>query len=91
MSVIVKSTPEAIEAITRMRAVLDTGLAQQLQALDGAGVVLVEPNNWAGPKADQFRTMWPETSGQLKTAREALVALNDQLRAVQQNIQTAGA
>ena len=40
---------------------------------------------------DQFRTMWPETSGQLKTAREALVALNDQLRAVQQNIQTAGA
>lgn len=91
MSFIVKSTPEAIDSISRMRAVIDSGLVEQLRALDTEGVLLMEPNHWAGPKADQFRQLWPDTRGHLQAARQALVELNDQLRIVQQNIQTAGA
>ncbi|MPY93894.1 MAG: pyrophosphorylase [Acidimicrobiia bacterium] len=91
MSVIVKSTPEAIEAITRMRSVVDSGLVQQIQALNGEGARLMDTNNWAGPKADEFRQVWPDTHRHLQTVREDLVRLSEQLRAIQQNIQTAGA
>ena len=91
MSVIVKSTPEAIEAITRMRAVVDGGLVEQIQALHGEGGRLMDTTNWAGPKADEFRQVWPDTHRHLQTVREDLVRLSEQLRTIQQNIQAAGA
>lgn len=91
MSVIVKSTPEAIDAITRMRSIVDSGLVQQIQSLNGEGARLMDANNWAGPKADEFRQVWPDTHRHLQAVREDLVRLSEQLRAIQQNIQTAGA
>ncbi len=90
MSVVVKSTPEAIDAIGRMRAVIDSGLVQQIQLLNGEGGKLMDPNNWAGPKADEFKQLWPDTHRHLQAVREDLLRLNEQLRSIQQNIQTAG-
>ena len=91
MSVVVKSTPEAIEAIARMKSVVDGGLLEQVQALCTEAGRLMDTNNWAGPKADEFRQIWPETHRHLETARADLGRLSEQLRAIQQNIQTAGA
>ena len=54
MSTIVKSTPEAIEAIHRMRSVIDGGLVEQLNALQREGDVLAEPFNWDGPLAQRL-------------------------------------
>lgn len=91
MSVIVKSTPEAIDAIARMKSVVDGGLVDQVQALCNEAGRLMDANNWAGPKADEFRQVWPETHRHLETVRGDLGRLSEQLRAIQQNIQTAGA
>lgn len=90
MSVIVKSTPEAIDAITRMRTVIEGGLLDQITALNAEAQVLSDPNHWAGPRADEFKGLWPDTHRHLETVRHDLHRLNDQLRTIQQNIQHAG-
>ena len=90
MSTIVKSTPEAILAIHQMKSILEGGLMEQIAALNRQGGTLSEPNNWAGPKADEFRGQWPTTYSHLVTVQRDLAALNEQLRAIQGNIQSAG-
>ena len=90
MSMVIKSTPEAIDAIRRMRAVIDGGLVEQLNALQREGTVLVEPFNWDGPLAQRFRDSWPPTHADLVRMQQDLVRLNTELQAIQSDIQAAG-
>ena len=90
MSTIIKSTPEAIEAIRRMRTVIDGGLVEQLNALQREGTILVEPFNWDGPLAQRFRDTWPPTHADLVRIQQDLVQLNTQLQVIQADIQAAG-
>ena len=90
MSSIVKSTPEAIEAIARMRAVINGGLLDQLSLLNQEGGVLSDPNNWDGPLARRFTGTWSSTHTHLMTTQQQLVELNAELDRIQQGIQAAG-
>ena len=90
MSTIVKSTPEAIDAIHRMRAVIDGGLVEQLNSLQREGELLAEPFNWDGPLALRFRDTWPQVHGDLVRMQQDLVRLNTELQAIQADIQHAG-
>jgi uncharacterized protein YukE len=90
MSTVIKSTPEAIEAIHRMRSVIDGGLVEQLNALQREGGVLAEPFNWDGPLALQFRDTWPGLHGDLVRMQQELARLNTDLRTIQADIQLAG-
>lgn len=90
MSTTIKSTPQAIEAIARMRGVINGGLLDQVTALKIEGDVLSDTNNWDGPLARQFTSTWPQTHATLMTMRDQLERLNVELDRVQQNIQAAG-
>jgi uncharacterized protein YukE len=90
MSSIIKSTPQAIDAIARMRSVINGGLLDQLSLLNQEGGVLSDPNNWDGPLARQFTGTWPGTHTQLLNTQRELVELNAELDRIQQGIQAAG-
>jgi uncharacterized protein YukE len=90
MSSVIKSTPQAIEAIIRMRSVINGGLLDQLSLLNQEGGVLSDPNNWDGPLARQFTDSWPSTHTQLMNTQQELVQLNAELDRIQQGIQAAG-
>ena len=90
MSSVIKSTPQAIDAIARMRAVINGGLLDQLSLLNQEGGVLSDPHNWDGPLAQQFTGSWPATHSQLMHTQQDLVELNAELGRIQQAIQAAG-
>lgn len=90
MSAVIKSTPQAIEAIVRMRAVINGGLVEQLGRLNQEGGVLSDPGNWDGPLARRFGESWPQTHANLMNMRQELVELNAELDRIQQAIQAAG-
>lgn len=90
MSVIVKSTPAAIEAIRTMRGVINGGLTEQIVALSRAGDTAGDVANWEGPLADQFRGAWSQTKTDLQRIVGDLEELRQRLDVVQVNIQSAG-
>lgn len=90
MSAIIKSTPEAIGAIATMAAIINGGLAEQVQALAGAGDTAGDVANWDGPLAVQFRSVWGQTKADLQRLLADLAELRERLAVVQQNIQAAG-
>lgn len=90
MSAIIKSTPQAIDAITTMQAIINGGLTDQVQSLANAGDTAGDPGNWDGPLAEQFRQVWTDTKGNLNRVLADLGALRERLQVVQTNIQTAG-
>lgn len=90
MSSTIKSTPQAIEAISRMRAVITGGLLDQLSLLNQEGGVLSDTGNWDGPLARQFTSTWPATHTHLMHTQQELVELNADLDRIQQAIQAAG-
>lgn len=90
MSVIVKSTPAAIEAIRTMRTVITGGLTEQIGALSRAGDTAGDPAHWEGPLADQFRGVWSGTKADLQRLLADLEELRQRLDVVQLNIQSAG-
>lgn len=90
MSVIVKSTPEAIDAITSMRSIIEGVLASGFDQLVNKGDTAGNPNNWDGPLAEQFRNMWSVTTADLRKLRTDLGELQQYIAKVQANIQAAG-
>ena len=90
MSSTIKSTPQAIDSIARMRAVIGGGLLEQLGLLNQEGAVLSDPSNWDGPLAQQFAGSWPQTHAGLLHTQQDLVELNAELDRIQQAIQAAG-
>jgi uncharacterized protein YukE len=90
VSTTIKSTPQAIEAISRMRGVINGGLLDQVTALKREGDILSDVANWDGPLARQFTDSWPQTHATLLSMRDQLEKLNIELERVQQNIQAAG-
>ncbi|MEA3217956.1 MAG: hypothetical protein QOJ19_4112 [Acidimicrobiia bacterium] len=90
MSATIKSTPQAIEAIGRMRGVINGGLLEQVTSLKREGDVLSDTANWDGPLARQFGETWPQTHATLVSLRDQLERLNADLDRIQQNIQAAG-
>ena len=90
MSAIIKSTPQAIDAIATMQAIINGGLTEQIDALSRAGDTAGEEANWDGPLAVQFRQVWVDTKGNLTRLLTDLGALRERLNVVQHNIQAAG-
>lgn len=86
----VLSTQFARDAITKMRSIIDSGLADQITQLDAQGRVLSDPNVWDGALAAQFRAGWPTTAQNLTRMRGELDELRAQVDQVTQNILTAG-
>lgn len=87
----VLSTEEAKQAITRVKNLIEGGLTEQIQALDGQGKILSDPNVWDGPLASQFRSStWPETKSALDKAKQELDELHQQLQKISQDIFSAG-
>lgn len=87
----VLSTERAKASIQQVQAIIDGGLAEQINKLDAQGRILSEPDVWDGPLAQQFRDqIWPETKKALDKAQRELEELRRQLQKISQNIMTAG-
>ena len=87
----VLSTDRAKASIQQVQAIINGGLAEQINKLDAQGKILSEPDVWDGPLAQQFRDqIWPETKSALDNAQRELEELRQQLQKISQNIMTAG-
>jgi uncharacterized protein YukE len=91
MSVRVLSSDQGKEAISRLQAILNGGLAEQIAALKQQGQMLSDPNVWDGLLATEFRSQtWPGTAAALDQTVEALDQLRAGVQAVNADIMTAG-
>ena len=90
MSTRVLSTPEAKQAAQQMQAILNGGLAEQIQSLQTQGQTLSEPNIWDGPLAAQFRGEWPQVMQACNNMRQQINTLAQQVQRIVQDITTAG-
>jgi uncharacterized protein YukE len=61
----VKATSAAQDAVKRLNVLLNGQLESLIEQLNNEGKILANPENWKGPKASEFRTIWP---GMHKTA-----------------------
>jgi uncharacterized protein YukE len=87
----VLSTEQAKTSIQQVQAIINGGLAEQIDKLDKEGKTLSDPNVWDGPLAQQFRDQtWPETRSALEKAKQELDELRGQLQKISQNIMSAG-
>lgn len=87
----VLSTEQAKSSIQQVQAIINGGLAEQIDKLDKEGKTLSSPDVWDGPLAQQFREQtWPETKSALEKAKQELDELRGQLQKISQNIMTAG-
>jgi hypothetical protein len=85
----VKSTQEAIDAITRMNNALVGGLLDAITSFVNDGNSL-NPEIFAGPRADAFYAQWETTGPSLTQAKADLQALVDEISNANADIQTAG-
>lgn len=85
----VKSTQEAIDAITQMQTIIGGGLLEALTSLKVQGDIL-NPANWDGPKAATFYENWPTTKTALDTLITELGELGTTIMTVNTDIQAAG-
>ncbi len=91
MATRVLSSEQGKTSITRMTALLNEGLAEQIKALQTEGTTLSDPNVWDGQKAEDFRSnTWPSASTSLNACAEALVTLSNTVKAINQDIMSAG-
>lgn len=86
---VVKSTPEALSAISSMKNTISGGLLENINTFISYADSL-NTENFAGAKADQFYAEWPETKIALNTALERLGLMSDDVLTVNTNIQSAG-
>lgn len=86
---VVKSTSEAITAITNMKNTINGGLTENISSFIAYGDSL-NADNFAGAKADEFYSEWPDTKAALNTAIERLNGMSDDVLMVNNNIQGAG-
>src|ERR687894_822938 len=86
---VVKSTAEAITAINNMKNTINGGLVENINSFIAYGDSL-NADNFAGAKADEFYSEWPDTKTALNTAVTRLNEMSDDVLSVNTNIQTAG-
>ncbi len=86
---VVKSSPEAIQAIDSMKRTINGGLVEAINTLVSHGDTL-SPENFDGQAAASFYEEWPTTKQALNTAIERLGMMSDDIMTVNTNIQTAG-
>lgn len=89
MTGVVKSSPEALEAIGAMKRTISGGLLDSINQFIGHGDSL-NNDNFSGALADEFYAEWPDTKRALQAAIERLTLMSDDVMTVNTNIQTAG-
>jgi uncharacterized protein YukE len=89
MTAVVRSEPDAIEAIQAMQRIISGGVTDQIQQLIDQGNRL-HPGNWAGRHADGFYGSWPTVRQGLQNAITQLTELTNDIMTVNTNIQEAG-
>jgi len=90
MSDRVVSSQEARSAIDTMRAVINEGLPAQVQSLRAQGNRLMEPQNWEGRLAAEFRSRWPEIASRLEQTNRDLEQLRADVDRINHDIMAAG-
>jgi hypothetical protein len=90
MSMRVLAGPEAIDAATRMRQTIESGLDAELSALEAAASRLSDPSVWDGPHAVQFRGLWADVAPRLRQSQADLAQLRNWVHAVADSILAAG-
>jgi len=86
----VLSTATAKMAITEMQRIINSGLVEQIDALNRQGQTLSDPMVWDGRLATQFREDWRQTYTQLQAAKQTLEDLRAKIQRINENIMTAG-
>lgn len=91
MSQRVLATPEAGEAVTQVKGILDGGLQTTITNLKSQGTILSDPGVWDGMLAADFRNnLWPQCTKALDDALVSLNELQQKLQQIQGNIMQAG-
>ena len=90
MSDRVLSSGAAREAITKMQTLIDSGLGEQIRALNVQGQLLSDKTIWDGMEAEKFRGDWEQMRTHLDNAQRALTELRARIGVINQNIMSAG-
>ena len=91
MSVRVLSSDQGKTSITKLQAIVNGGLSEQITALKGEGQVLSDPNIWDGVLAEDFRAnTWPATATALDQMTQALEELRARVQTINTDIMSAG-
>lgn len=91
MSVRVLSSDQGKASITKLQAIVNGGLAEQINALKAEGQILSDPNVWDGMLAEDFRAnTWPTTASALDQTAEALEELRTRVQSINTEIMSAG-
>ena len=91
MATRVLSSDQGRTSITRMQAILNNGITEQISALRSEGEVLSDPNVWDGQLAEEFRSStWPGAAQALQGAVESLEALRARVQGINNDIMAAG-
>ena len=91
MAMRVLSSDQGRASITRLQAILNNGIAEQIKALRSEGEVLSDPNVWDGQLAEDFRSnTWPGAAQSLQAAVESLEALRGRVLGINNDIMAAG-
>lgn len=87
----VRSTPEAVAAVGDLGALVNGPLLRNFDSLRRQAAVLVDPENWDGRAAADFRTtIWPSYERTLSDLHTQLDRLRVRLGEIQDDIQNAG-
>ena len=91
MSVRVLSSDQGKASITKLQAIVNGGLAEQITALKTEGQILSDPNVWDGTLAEDFRSnTWPGAASALDQTAEALEELRARVQGINTDIMSAG-
>jgi hypothetical protein len=91
MATRVLSSDQGRTSITRLQAILNNGITEQISALKAEGEVLSDPNVWDGQLAEEFRSStWPEASRALQAVVESLESLRARAQGINNDIMAAG-
>ena len=85
----VKSTQEAIDAITRMKTAIDTGLVDAITQFKADGDSL-NPEIFDGGRAAAFYGEWPNVTAALDKAIEMVNGITQEIQNANADIQMAG-
>src|SRR4051795_6363066 len=90
MSMRVLADPVAVERVTHLRGVIYSGFIDTVQQLIGDGDVLADAAVWDGPRAAEFRGMWPDLRQALLDSHTRLSELASNVNAITDAIMAAG-
>jgi len=81
---------QAVDAATRMKQIINTGLEDQIRQLNAEGEKLSNPQFFQGQHARRFQQEWPEIHTSLKKTQQALDELRQRTESILQAIIEAG-